>query len=79
MLDHFFAYDSGFRGGVNVGSLPDFLHGHDTIAVGAGPGGGPDVRTFTPTGGLLSAFFAYDQGFHGGVKVAGAVLNQPGT
>jgi hypothetical protein len=73
----FFAYDQAFVGGVSVGSLPDFAAQRDDIVTGAGPGGGPNVKAFTPSGGPLASFFAYDPAFAGGVNVAGAVLNNP--
>lgn len=74
----FFAFDPAFRGGVHVavgdvtGDLvPD-------IIVSAGPGGGPHVKVFDgQTGALIQSFFAYDQGFSGGVFVAvGDVVGQ---
>jgi hypothetical protein len=46
------------------------------VAVGAGPGGGPQVSAFQ--GGLRYSFFAYDPGFTGGVRVATADLNGDG-
>ncbi|HZQ84625.1 MAG TPA: hypothetical protein VFA83_07295, partial [Acidimicrobiales bacterium] len=73
----FFAFDPGFVGGVFVASIPDFARHHDDILVGAGPGGGPNVKGFLPDGTPVNSFFAYDAGFHGGVRVAGAVLNAP--
>jgi hypothetical protein len=73
----FFAFDSRFFGGVSVGSIPDFARGHDDIVVGAGPGGGPNVKGYLPDGTLYGSFFAYDGGFLGGVNVAGAALNLP--
>lgn len=40
------------------------------IAVGAGAGGGPQVRLFSPDGSLKASFFAYDKNLRGGVNVA---------
>src|SRR5205823_5080824 len=37
---------------------------------GADAGGGPDVRVFDTTGGLVSEFYAYSPFFNGGVRVA---------
>jgi len=65
-----FAYDKNFRGGVNVAAGDVDGDGRDEIVVGAGAGGGPQVRIFTPDGRWLGQFFAYDKNFRGGVKVA---------
>jgi fibronectin-binding autotransporter adhesin len=73
----FFAYDPRFSGGVSVGAIPDFVRLQDDILVGAGPGGGPNVKGFLPDGTQTGSFFAYDGGFFGGVNVAGAALNLP--
>jgi len=76
----FFAYDPGFRGGVNVAVgdvAPDggTLDGKAEIVTGAGPGGGPHVKVFSDaTGTLVSQFMAYDN-FFGGVSVAVAYGN----
>ncbi len=40
------------------------------FAVGAGKGGGPQVRLFDHNGNLIHQFFAYDPAFRGGVSVA---------
>ncbi|VTS04744.1 DNRLRE domain-containing protein [Tuwongella immobilis] len=67
----FFAYDSNFRGGVNVAAGDLDGDGKAEIVVGAGIGGGPHVQvldgtTFT----VRSSFFAYDPSFRGGTFVA---------
>ncbi len=66
----------GFRGGASVTSLDPFgLPGNgDAIAVAADTGGSPLVRLttlpqFSPLGAGKS-FFAYDEAFRGGVRVA---------
>ena len=69
-LANFFAYNSSVRSGVNVAAGD--LHGDGTadIVTGVGPGGGPNVRVFDGlTNALEESFFAYDQGFLGGVSV----------
>ena len=72
----FFAYDSRFRGGVNVAAGDIDADGKDEIIVGAGPGGGPHVRIFSADGKVRGQFFAYDSRFRGGVRVAaGNVYN----
>jgi hypothetical protein len=54
-----------FTAGVNVAV------GADGIVVGAGTGSVPRVRVFSPSGtSLIHDFFAYPEGFFGGVFVA---------
>lgn len=68
------AYGSGFGGGVHVavGDLDPSNPG-DELVTGPGPGGGPHVRVWKLSGGVLSevaGFYAYDPAFGGGVNVA---------
>ena len=75
----FFAFDPNFRGGVFV-ALRD-INGDSIldIIVGAGAGGGPEVRVFDGrTNSILKSFFAYDVGFRGGVSVATLDFNGDG-
>ena len=76
----FYAYDAGFRGGVNVaaGLLGQsavnngvFMPGrYATIVTGAGPGAGPHVKSFDgATGAEVLSFYAFDPNFRGGVSV----------
>ena len=67
----FFAYDTAFRGGVNV-AIGDLNNdGWYEIIAGAGVGGGPHVRVFNKDGKVINpGFFAYDPSFRGGVNVA---------
>ena len=73
MLATFFAFDSSFRGGVNVAS--GFWDGAADVILGAGSGGGPQVRVIagysvtSSTQFQLASFFAYDPSFRGGVNV----------
>lgn len=48
------------------------------IVVGAGAGGGPQVRVFDQDGTAISTFFAYAEDFTGGVDVAAADMNGDG-
>ena len=75
----FFAFDPNFRGGVFV-AVRD-INGDNIldIIVGAGAGGGPEVRIFDGrTNSILKSFFAYDVGFRGGVSVATLDFNGDG-
>ena len=67
----FFAYDTAFRGGVNVAIGDLNADGWYEIIAGAGVGGGPHVRVFNKDGKVINpGFFAYDSAFRGGVNVA---------
>jgi subtilisin family serine protease len=74
----FFAYDSAFRGGVNVAVGDLDGDGVDEIVTGAGPGGGPHVRVLDSRGNPRGGFFAYEQSFRGGVRVLVADLDGDG-
>src|SRR5262249_26804469 len=67
-------YDPNFTGGVTVAAGNLSGTGSDDIITGAGPGGGPHVRTFNLNGtqlsGAVGSFYAYDARFNGGVFVA---------
>ncbi|MFN6050105.1 MAG: hypothetical protein ACK47R_04685, partial [Planctomycetia bacterium] len=51
----------------------------DKIIVGAGAGGGPNVRVFDNAGNMLQNFFAYSPAFMGGVRVASGIMSVGGT
>jgi hypothetical protein len=71
VLGQFDAYDLRFVGGAFVAAADLHGDGRAEIITGAGANGGPHVRVFTGANGrLLSEFFAYDQQFLGGVRVA---------
>jgi len=74
----FFAYDNGFRGGVQVAVGDLNGDGRAEIVTGVGPGGGPHVRVFNRYGRNYTSFFAYDTRFRGGVQVAVGDLNGDG-
>ena len=74
-LSSFFAYDPDFRGGVNVGTMmATSVSGVSAMLTGAGPSGGPDVRSWDLTQPDLPqaqlGFYAYDASFRGGVSVS---------
>lgn len=70
MRREFYAFPGALKGGVNVALGDTDGDGFDEIVVGAGTGGGPQVRVFNRDGKLLQQFFAYDSKFRGGVNVA---------
>lgn len=68
----FFAFDEKFHGGVfvAVGKVDKKAKGQQII-VGAGPGGGAQVRVFNKNGNYMGQdFFPFDSSFRGGVSVA---------
>lgn len=68
----FFAYGSGFHGGVSVSVGDVDGDGIDDIITGAGQGGGPHVRMFHGSSTKsIGGFFAYGENFHGGIRVLG--------
>ena len=78
LLD-FAPYEMQFTGGayiaagdVNGDGIPDIITGADT-------GGGPSVKVFSgKDGSVLQSFFAFEEGFTGGVRVAAADFNRDG-
>ncbi len=73
LAGEFFAYESTFRGGVNVAAADIKGIGRDYIVTGSGVGGGPLVRVFDGIGGgLQHQFFAYEPYLRSGVNVAAA-------
>jgi hypothetical protein len=71
VLREFFAFDLGFKGGVDVSTGDINGDGVADIIVAAGAGGGPHVKAFNgATGTEILSFFAYNPVFAGGVHVA---------
>ena len=66
----FFAYDGSFLGGADVAAVPKEGSKPALIITGAGPGGGPHVKTFNSQGKEQSNWFAYDTNFRGGLRVS---------
>lgn len=78
-MSHFYGFDPKFAGGVSVaaGDLDKDLD--DEIIVGAGKGGGPQVRVFNKNGSKYwLQFFAFDKNFRGGINVASGDVNGDG-
>jgi FG-GAP-like repeat/FG-GAP repeat len=75
----FLAFDSSFRGGVYVAAGDVNGDGRADVIAGAGPGGGPVVKTFSGADNkLLGSFDAFDAAFTGGVRVAAGDVNGDG-
>ena len=78
LKNSFLAYDHKFMGGIEV-ALGDVNHdGNLDIVTVPGPGGGPQVRIFTPQGKVLGQFFAYDQSYRAGLKISIGDLDRNG-
>src|SRR5439155_19208071 len=70
-LDGLLAFPYGFRGGAFVAGGHDLNgDGTDELVAGADAGGGPAVEIFRPNGVNVGGFYAFPQGFRGGVRVA---------
>ncbi|MBU1890826.1 L,D-transpeptidase family protein [Patescibacteria group bacterium] len=72
------AYNEGFKGGAYLAVGDVDGDGEKEIVVGAGPGGGPNIRVLDQDGNQISSFFVYPESFRGGVKVASCDLNNDG-
>ncbi|MFO0797714.1 MAG: hypothetical protein U0804_09555 [Gemmataceae bacterium] len=72
-------FDASFRGGVYVAAGDTNLDGKAEIIAGAGEGGGPAVVVIDGgTGAVVSSFFAFGDGFRGGVRVAAGDVDGDG-
>ncbi|MCK4553726.1 S8 family serine peptidase, partial [Candidatus Parcubacteria bacterium] len=74
----FFAYADNFSGGATVAAGDIDGDGIEEVITGAGFGGGPHVRIFSPEGELKGQFFAYNPNFRGGVTVAAGDIDGDG-
>ncbi len=70
LLSEFYAYNEGFRGGVDLAVGDINGDGIEEVITGAGPGGGPQVRVFSIDGRVHTQFFAFDEGERTGIKIA---------
>ncbi len=72
-LGSFFAYDSGFTGGVYVASGDVDGDGWADLITSAGAGAGPHVKVFSGrTAETLASFYAFAPEFAGGATIAAA-------
>jgi subtilisin family serine protease len=71
----FLAYGRNWRGGVNLAAGDLNNDGIAEIAVGAQPGAAPHVRSFDGQGTLLESFYAWEEGWKGGVNIGIIKIN----
>ncbi|HYC79787.1 MAG TPA: M23 family metallopeptidase [Candidatus Binatia bacterium] len=69
----FFAYDPGFRGGIDVAAYSSGSEAY--IATAPGNGGGPHVKVFNNIGITISQFMSYDPNHLGGSRITFAQTN----
>ncbi len=70
LLNKFFVDSKNWRGGLSVAVGDLDGKGNREIVVAYGQGKAPVIKIFTPQGHILSAFYAYEKKFRGGIKVA---------
>jgi len=69
-LGSFYAYDSKFKGGLNIATGDVDGDGEAEIVTGLDAGKIPEVRIFKAIGVLQGQFLAYPKSFRGGVRVS---------
>ena len=74
----FFAYNSGFRGGVHIAVTDINKDGIDEIITSAGAGFSSEVKIFDNKGNVLGSFDVTAQGLDGGVTVSAGDIDSDG-
>lgn len=74
----FFAYPKNMKAGVSVAFGDVDGDGEEEVVTVPGPGVGSHVKIFTKDGVLKKQFFAYQQSFRGGLRLALGDLNNDG-
>ena len=69
------AYMEGYQGGVSVSAGDIDYDGLDEVVTAVNGGGGPHIRFFDDKGNVEDEFFAFEQDYRGGARVAMADIN----
>jgi len=77
-MGSFFAFESTFRGGVELATGDLDGDGVDEIIIGAGNRGGPVMKIARANGEILSAFFALESTLRSGVFVGAGDIDRDG-
>ncbi len=72
------SYPEFFRGGVNVSVGDVDADGELEVITAAGDGGGPQVRIFSSDGTVEGQFFAFEDTFRGGARLAVGNVDEDG-
>jgi len=73
------AYNEGFRGGVKVAKADVDNDGDDEVITAPGPGGGPNIRGFTPEGTMYKVNnMVYDGSFTGSFNLDAGDIDRDG-